>query len=209
MTEFAQYGYSDANINKIAERAGVSVGSLYKYFNDKLNLYQTIVNHSSDTLKEVLGRIVGENEDVFVIIERIIGAIQEYGRSHGNMFKLYNEMTAENNSELTWKTARKRGRRYCGPLRLSDREGPGAGRRKKGFRAQVLRVFPGQPVRAAAVLLFLRVLQGAAQDVYRRKRNPRRCSHARTAHQIHQRSFLLMACLQLYSGDFLHAPSVY
>lgn len=105
LIEFAQYGYSEANINKIAERAGVSVGSLYKYFSDKQNLYQTIVNHSTDTLKEVLGRIVNENGDVFAIIEKIIGAIQEYGRSHEKMFKLYNEMTAENNSELTWKTA--------------------------------------------------------------------------------------------------------
>ena len=103
--EFAQYGYSEANINKIADRAGVSVGSLYKYFNDKQNLYQLIVNISSDTLKEVLGRIVSSNDDLFVIIENIIGSIQEHARTHHNMFKLYNEMTAENNSELTWKTA--------------------------------------------------------------------------------------------------------
>lgn len=105
LNEFAQYGYSEANINKIAERAGVSVGSLYKYFNDKQNLYQTVVNISTDTLKEVLGQIVNENDDIFVIIEKIIGAIQLYSRTHQNMFKLYNEMTAENNYELTWKTA--------------------------------------------------------------------------------------------------------
>lgn len=105
LNEFAQYGYSEANINKIAERANISVGSLYKYFNDKQNLYQTVVNHSSDTLREVLGRIVNENEDIYIMIEKIIRSIQEYGRTHENMFKLYNEMTAENNSELTWKTA--------------------------------------------------------------------------------------------------------
>lgn len=105
LNEFALYGYSEANINKIAERANISVGSLYKYFNDKQNLYQTVVNISSDTLKEVLGQIVNENDDIFVIIEKIIRSIQKHGRTHENMFKLYNEMTAENNSELTWKTA--------------------------------------------------------------------------------------------------------
>lgn len=105
LNEFALYGYSEANINKIAERANISVGSLYKYFNDKQNLYQTIVNHSTDTLREVLGEIVNENDDFFVIIEGIIRSIQKHGRTHENMFKLYNEMTAENNSELTWKTA--------------------------------------------------------------------------------------------------------
>jgi AcrR family transcriptional regulator len=105
LNEFAQYGYSEANINKIAERAGVSVGSLYKYFNDKQNLYQIIVNLSADTLSEVLGQIIDSNENLFLIIEKIIRAIQEYGRIHQNMFKLYNEMTSENNSELTWKSA--------------------------------------------------------------------------------------------------------
>jgi len=105
LNEFAQYGYSEANINKIAERAGVSVGSLYKYFNDKQNLYQIIVNLSADTLREVLGQIIDSNDDLFVIIEKIIGAIQEHARIHQNMFKLYNEMTSENNSELTWKSA--------------------------------------------------------------------------------------------------------
>ncbi len=105
LNEFAQYGYSEANINKIAERAGISVGSLYKYFNDKQNLYQTIVNISTDTLQEALRRIISENDDIFAIIEKIIGAIQEYARTHHKMYKLYNEMTAENNSELTWKTA--------------------------------------------------------------------------------------------------------
>lgn len=105
LNEFAQYGYSEANINKIAERAGVSVGSLYKYFSDKQNLYQTIVAISTDTLKEVLGRIVAENEDIFLIIEKIINAIQEHARTHQNMFKLYNEMTVENYSDLTWKNA--------------------------------------------------------------------------------------------------------
>jgi len=103
--EFAQYGYSEANINKIAERANISVGSLYKYFNDKQNLYQTIVDISTETLKTVLGQIVSEEDDLFEIIEKIIRAIQKHARLHENMFKLYNEMTAENNSELTWKTA--------------------------------------------------------------------------------------------------------
>ena len=105
LNEFAQYGYSEANINKIAERAGVSVGSLYKYFSDKQNLYETIVNISTDLLREALGDIISNNEDLFVIIEKIIGAIQEHARVHQNMFKLYNEMTSENNSELTWKSA--------------------------------------------------------------------------------------------------------
>lgn len=105
LNEFAQYGYSEANINKIAERADISVGSIYKYFNDKQNLYLMIVNYSVDTLREVLSQIISENDDFFTMVETIIGAIQVHAKIHENLFKLYNEMTAENNFELTWKTA--------------------------------------------------------------------------------------------------------
>lgn len=105
LNEFAQFGFSEANINKIAEAANISVGSIYKYFNDKQTLYLTIVQYSVDTLREVLTQIIKENEDLFIIIEKIIRSIQRHSKTHGNLFKLYNEMTAENNSELTWKTA--------------------------------------------------------------------------------------------------------
>ena len=105
LSEFAQFGFSEANINKIAERAGISIGSVYKYFSDKQTLYMTVVNYSSDTLKDVLSQIISEEGDFFLIVKKIIKAIQEHGRTHGDLFRLYNEMTAENNSELAWKTA--------------------------------------------------------------------------------------------------------
>ena len=105
LNEFARYGFSEANINKIAARANISVGSIYKYFSDKQTLYMTVVNYSVDTLRDVLKQITDEDDNLFLIIEKIIRAIQKYSRTHGDLFKLYNEMTAENNSELTWKTA--------------------------------------------------------------------------------------------------------
>lgn len=105
LNEFAQYGYSEANINKIAEHAHISVGSLYKYFNDKQSLYLAIVSYSADTLREVLNQIMEESSDFFTIVERIIREIQHHARINGNLFRLYNEMTAENNFELTWKTS--------------------------------------------------------------------------------------------------------
>lgn len=105
LSEFAQFGFSEANINKIAERASVSVGSIYKYFNDKKNLYLTIINYTVDTLNEILNQIIDDNQDLFVTIEKIIAAIQKYSKVNVNFNKLYNEMTTENNSEFAWKTA--------------------------------------------------------------------------------------------------------
>ena len=38
MIEFAEHGYDGANINIIAKNAEVSVGSMYKYFDNKEDL---------------------------------------------------------------------------------------------------------------------------------------------------------------------------
>ena len=127
LKEFARLGYSEANINKIAESAGISIGSLYQYFNDKQTLYMTIVNYASDTLKEVLDGILRQEDEFFSVLEKVITAIQQHGRTHGDFFRLYNEMTAENNSELAWKTAGSvegvTAELYAGLIRKEQEEG--------------------------------------------------------------------------------------
>ena len=127
LKEFARLGYSEANINKIAESAGISIGSLYQYFNDKQTLYMTIVNYAADTLKEVLDGILRQEDEFFSVLEKVITAIQQHGRSHGDFFRLYNEMTAENNSELAWKTAGSvegvTAELYAGLIRKEQEEG--------------------------------------------------------------------------------------
>lgn len=105
ITEFANYGYDRANINKIAEKAGVSVGSIYKYFNNKQDLYLAIVNFSVEKLKTVLNEIISSEVDFLSTVEKIIKAIQLFSRSDVYLTKLYNEMATENNSELVWKIA--------------------------------------------------------------------------------------------------------
>ncbi|MGL6107794.1 TetR/AcrR family transcriptional regulator, partial [Romboutsia sp.] len=37
--EFAQKGFIGANINKISKNAGISIGSMYSYFESKEDLY--------------------------------------------------------------------------------------------------------------------------------------------------------------------------
>ena len=45
VNEFANHGFENANINTIAKKADVSVGSLYKYFDTKADLFLTSVNY--------------------------------------------------------------------------------------------------------------------------------------------------------------------
>jgi TetR/AcrR family transcriptional regulator len=103
ITEFAEYGFNSANINTIAEKAGISVGSLYKYFNSKHDLYLMAISFSVDKLKSVLNEIISNKVDFLSTIEKIIRAIQLYSRENIYPTKLYNEMTTENTSEFVWK----------------------------------------------------------------------------------------------------------
>jgi AcrR family transcriptional regulator len=49
--EFAAYGLADASINRILERAGMSKGAAYYYFEDKVDLFVAVVQYCSDRLQ--------------------------------------------------------------------------------------------------------------------------------------------------------------
>lgn len=52
--EFAEHGYDDASYNRIIERAGVSKGAMYYWFDDKLDLFITVIE---DLIGGVLAQI--------------------------------------------------------------------------------------------------------------------------------------------------------
>lgn len=43
--EFATHGYDDASLNQILEKAGVSKGAAYYYFDDKADLFITVLDY--------------------------------------------------------------------------------------------------------------------------------------------------------------------
>ena len=100
--EFAEHGYESANINSIALKAEVSIGSIYKYFKNKEELYLAIIHFGVESLKGILEGIICSEEDLLGKIEKIIRAIQSYSRSNVSLTKLYNQMTNENHSGLVW-----------------------------------------------------------------------------------------------------------
>lgn len=103
ITEFAEHGFASANINQIADNAGVSVGAIYKYFLSKEKLYLAVVQYGVQNLNAVMEEIMSSKGDLLVRIERIIHAIQSYTREHIYLTKLYNQMTTEHHSDLVWR----------------------------------------------------------------------------------------------------------
>lgn len=100
MEEFARCGYENANTNTIAQKACISVGSLYKYFVSKEDLFLTTVKYCSAALKETLEGIMQQEEDILLKVEKVLRAIQKHSREHRSMIHLYNEMTTNSNSDL-------------------------------------------------------------------------------------------------------------
>lgn len=101
--EFSEHGFDSANINNIARKANISVGSLYKYFDNKEDLFLTVVHVGVETLKSVLAKIMESRDTLETRIEKIIRAIQVHTRSNVHLTKLYNEMATESRSNLVWK----------------------------------------------------------------------------------------------------------
>ena len=53
--EFATHGYSAASLNRIIEAAGISKGSLYYYFDDKADLFASVVQEAVQRLVDDVG----------------------------------------------------------------------------------------------------------------------------------------------------------
>ncbi len=100
INEFAVFGYMNANTNKIARNAGISVGSLFQYFDSKEDLFLTTVKHCATLMKEALELIMEGDEDILVKVEKLLRTIQRHSRANVNMIRLYNEMATQSNSKI-------------------------------------------------------------------------------------------------------------
>jgi AcrR family transcriptional regulator len=105
-TEFANKGFDNANINDIAQIAGISVGSLYKYFDSKENFFLTCIRYGQETLENVLSDALESKEDILIKAEKIVRHIQMHSRQNRDLIRLYNEITSESNSALVKKLSR-------------------------------------------------------------------------------------------------------
>jgi TetR/AcrR family transcriptional regulator len=92
--EFATHGYDNANTNKIAKNAHISVGSLFQYFESKEYLFLTIVKYCSQLLIKAFEEVVVESDSFSVTIEKILRKIINESRENPNIVKLYFEMSS-------------------------------------------------------------------------------------------------------------------
>jgi len=97
---FARSGLNGANINNIAAEAGISIGSLYKYFRTKEDLFLALIEESHEligsTIDTVLERCPGFFERVECLLEQAVAT----SRSDPDSVRLYIACTTEELSSL-------------------------------------------------------------------------------------------------------------
>lgn len=107
IAEFARMGFARANINTIAEKAGISIGSMYKYFPSKNALFLSIIEQAHQLLEEILRGIDEEDGTVFEKLENMVTTAMRFGKEHPDLNRLYLACIQEEMIELSAELPRK------------------------------------------------------------------------------------------------------
>ena len=139
--EFADKGFKGAGLSRIAKNAGVSVGVIYKYYEDKDALFAACVKNTLDYLDTVLqqvGAVDAQGADLPELVRALVHQVQTSCKDHPEYFRMYHQITAGNASEQGEKLAelieRPSAQAYKAALmqaveekRIDERLDPGAG----------------------------------------------------------------------------------
>ena len=98
--EFAESGFERASYNKIIEAAGLSKGAMYYYFDDKLDLYVTVLEHvHHDMLRSIAAEGVMTEDGRWSIdgsfwsaVEAMLHSVWTYIASHPELAALAKPM---------------------------------------------------------------------------------------------------------------------
>jgi len=104
--EFSAKGYENANINVIAQKAGISIGLMYKYFATKEDLFLTCISRGMSILDNTLNEIMASKDKLLTKAEKLIRATCEHSKKNSRYIKLYNEITAEKDGKRAVELAR-------------------------------------------------------------------------------------------------------
>lgn len=98
--EFSEKGFENANTNKIARNANISVGSLFKYFENKTDLFLYIVKLAEAELESQIHSVLSMGKGFFETVGMILSLIDEYSKTDKALVRLYHEMTSIGQSSL-------------------------------------------------------------------------------------------------------------
>jgi AcrR family transcriptional regulator len=84
----SKQGWNGFTTNKVAEAAGVSIGSLYQYFPDKLSLVDAIRRRHIDDSLDAIRSALAETEALTVFVEALVTNLIEAHSLHPGLHRV-------------------------------------------------------------------------------------------------------------------------
>lgn len=106
VAEFSGKGFSAANINVIAKNAGISIGSMYNYFDSKEDLFLAVVDYGYGELEAAIASVDLENGDIFDKFEMLIRLAQKFSKDHQELNQIYLDLASQGLFHLSQKLSR-------------------------------------------------------------------------------------------------------
>ena len=89
MDVFSSHGYAGANIRKVAETAGVSVGSIYLYFKNKEELYRSLIVEKRREMADRTATAVENARNASQALSNFLRLYLEYAMKHSEFIVLH------------------------------------------------------------------------------------------------------------------------
>ncbi|MDU9050152.1 MAG: TetR/AcrR family transcriptional regulator [Candidatus Electrothrix sp. Rat3] len=89
MQLFAEKGYHNASMQEIAEHAEFAVGTLYKFFKNKEDMYKALITEQADRFHEALGAALEVSQDEIEQLRNYIQVKGEVFMHNDSFIRLY------------------------------------------------------------------------------------------------------------------------
>ncbi|MFO8239586.1 MAG: TetR/AcrR family transcriptional regulator [Dissulfuribacterales bacterium] len=86
---FSEKGFHNVSMHEIAKRAEFAIGTLYKFFKNKEDLYKALVMEKAEEYHRVLMGVLSEEKDVLTVIEGYIVAKSRLFTDNLPILRLY------------------------------------------------------------------------------------------------------------------------
>ena len=93
ISEFAELGPQKASIHAIARKAGISVGVLYKYYENKDAFYDACLERCTEELDQFVQQLSAQKRKPLDYARELIQAVQQFSDRHRDHIRLYYEAT--------------------------------------------------------------------------------------------------------------------
>ena len=89
MTLFSEKGYHNTSMQEIAEQAEFAVGTLYKFFKNKEEMYKALITEQSDRFHTALNGALDSSDDEIKQLQGYVQAKGEVFMNHVAFIRLY------------------------------------------------------------------------------------------------------------------------